>query len=158
MLVKLIHCFPLAVQQEASTGFQILNHVIHIYIRRLMACDKICLRNIVGGLDRFVPETQMGNRQAAGFLGIVGEIALRVHIGVIADDLDGVLVRADGAVCAKAPELARVRAFGRRVGVFLNFERKVRNVIRNAYGKALLRRVGLHVAVNGNYLARVGVF
>ena len=44
--------------------------------------------------------------QAAGLLGVVLEVALRVHIGVVADDLDGVLVGADGTVGAQAVELA----------------------------------------------------
>ena len=36
---------------------------------------------------------------------VVLEVGLHVLVGVVADDLDGVLVRAHGAVAAEAPEL-----------------------------------------------------
>ena len=40
----------------------------------------------------------------AGFLGVIDEVALGVEVGVFADDFDGVLVGADGAVGAQAEE------------------------------------------------------
>ena len=46
----------------------------------------------------------MRNRDRAGFLRVVDEVALRVIIRVLADDLDGILVRADRAVRAQAVE------------------------------------------------------
>ena len=48
----------------------------------------------------------MRDRHAARLLRVVLEVALRVVLGVVADDLDRVLVRADRAVRAKAPEHA----------------------------------------------------
>jgi hypothetical protein len=55
-------------------------------------------------VDRIWPKAQMGNGDGAGFLGVVHEIALRIEIGFLADDLDGVLVGADGAVRAQSEE------------------------------------------------------
>ena len=70
-----------------------------------MAGYEIRLLNQVGGLNRLLAETQMGHRHAAGLLGVIIKVCLRIHVGVVADDLDGVLVRAYRTVCAKAPEL-----------------------------------------------------
>ena len=39
-----------------------------------------------------------------GFLGVIDEISLPVPVRVAADDLDAVLVGADGAVCAQPVE------------------------------------------------------
>jgi hypothetical protein len=77
-----------------------------------VAGDVIGTVDQVGGLDRCLAETQVGDGDAARFFGVVGEIRLGVHVGVVADDLDGALVGADGAVGPQAPELALDRAFG----------------------------------------------
>ena len=53
-----------------------------------------------------IAEAQVADGHAAGLLGVVLEVGLNIFIGVVADDLDGVLVRADGAVAAETPELA----------------------------------------------------
>ena len=46
----------------------------------------------------------MRNRTRAGFLRVVHEVGLRVLVGVLADDLDRVLVRANGAVGPQSPK------------------------------------------------------
>ena len=51
-------------------------------------------------------EAQVGLGNAAGLLGVILEVSLGVLVGVVADDLDGVLVGTHGAVGTKAPELA----------------------------------------------------
>ena len=48
------------------------------------------------------------------FLESYAEVALGIHVGVVADDLDGVLVCTDGTVGAEAVELATDRAFAER--------------------------------------------
>ena len=53
-----------------------------------------------------IAEAQVADGHAAGLLGVVLEVRLNVLVGVVADDLDGVLVGAHGAVAAQAPELA----------------------------------------------------
>ena len=63
-----------------------------------MAGNKVCLVNQIGRSDRVVSETKVGNRDTAGLLGIIEEIALRVFIRIIADDLDGVFVGANRTV------------------------------------------------------------
>ena len=53
-----------------------------------------------------VAEAQVADGDAAGLLGVILEVCLNVLVGVVADDLDGVLVGANGAVAAQTPELA----------------------------------------------------
>ena len=63
-----------------------------------MAGNKVCLVNQIGRSDWAVSETKVGNRDTAGLLGIIEEIALRVFIRIIADDLNGVFVGANRTV------------------------------------------------------------
>ena len=58
----------------------------------------------------------MADGHATRLLGVVLEVCLDVLVGVIADDLDGVLVRANRTVAAQAPELALDGARCRRIG------------------------------------------
>ena len=81
-----------------------------------MAGHEVSLVDVVGALDGLVAEAQVRNGDAAGLLGVVLEVSLYVLVGVVADDLDGVLVGADGAVAAQAPELALDGAFSSGVG------------------------------------------
>ena len=71
-----------------------------------MAGNEVGLVDIVGALYRAVAETKMGDGDTAGLLGVILEVSLNVFVGVVADDLDGVLICADGAVAAETPELA----------------------------------------------------
>ncbi len=57
-------------------------------------------------------KAQMADGEAAGLLGVIGEVSLHLQVGVVTDDLDGVLVGAHGAVRAQAVELAGDGAFG----------------------------------------------
>ena len=63
-----------------------------------MAGDIVRFADEVGLADRLGTETKMGNGHAAGFLGIVSKVSLGIHIRVIANNFDGALVGADGAV------------------------------------------------------------
>ena len=88
-----------------------------------MAGNEVSLVDVVGRLDRLVTEAQVGNGNATGLLGVVLEVSLYVLVGVVTDDLDGVLVGTNGAVAAQTPELALDGAFGSGVGRNLLFQR-----------------------------------
>ena len=103
-LIQLLH-IPGTVQKEVSALLQILDNVILVYIRGVVAGYEVSLADIIGGFDRLMTETQVGYSQTAGLLGVVGEVALSVHIGVVADDLDGVLVGTDSTVRTEAQNL-----------------------------------------------------
>ena len=56
-------------------------------------------------------ETQVRHGNTAGLLGVIIKVCLSVHIGVVTDDLDGVLVCTYGTVSAQTPELTVDGAF-----------------------------------------------
>ena len=97
---------PLAVEQEAAVRLELVDNVVFRQVRLVVAGDEVGAADVVGGADRLLAEAQMALRDAEGLLRVVLEVRLTVHVGRVADDLDGVLVRADRAVGAEAPELA----------------------------------------------------
>ena len=76
-----------------------------------MACYEVCLVDQVGRLDRRLTETQVRHGNTAGLLGVIIKVCLSIHICIITDDLDGVLVCTYSTVSAKSPELAVDGAF-----------------------------------------------
>ena len=103
----------------------------------------------VRGIDRRLAEAQMRHRDAARLLRIVGEIRLRIHVRLVADNLDGALVRADRAVRAKTPELAGRRAFRREIDVLgILSERRMRDIIVDGNREAVLRIILLEFLVD----------
>ena len=115
-----------------------------------MAGYKIGLLDQVSRLDGLLPETQVGHGNAAGLLGIIIKVSLCVHVCIVTDNLDGVLVGANGTVCAKAPELAVNGAFRRGDRIFLYLQGKVGNVIINTDGESFF----FCIVVYGDNLAR----
>ncbi len=115
-----------------------------------MACHEVCLLNQIGRLDCLFTETQMGHGYAAGFLGVIVKICLRIHVCVVSDNLDGVLVRANCTVCAKSPELTVNRSFRSGNRIFLHFQRKVGYIVIDTNRKFLF----LCIIINGDNLSR----
>ena len=105
-----------------------------------MAGHEIGAADEIGGTNRLRPEPQVRHRHAAGFLGIIDEIALRVIFGAFADDLDGILVRADGAVRTQAVEQGAnyLGGFGGEFRV--EFQARVRHIIVDADGEVIFGR------------------
>ena len=99
----------------------------------------------------------MRDGHAAGLLRVVLEVGLNVLVGVVADDLDGVLVRAHGAVAAEAPELALDGAGSGGVGGGNLGQRQVRHVVDDADGELAARLVLLKLGVHGEHGGRRGV-
>ena len=69
--------------------------------------DELGLVDEVGRVDRGLAEAEVRDGLRAGLPGVVDEVALGVEVGAFADDLDAVLVGADGAVGPEAPEERR---------------------------------------------------
>ena len=105
VLLQSFH-IPRAVQKECTSVYQLLYHVVLAYIGRIVAGYEVCLVDQVGGLDRSLTETQVRHGNTAGLLGVIIEVSLSIHVGVVTDDLDGVLVCTYGTVSAQTPELA----------------------------------------------------
>ena len=70
---------------------------------------------------------------------------------MVADDLDGVLVRTDSAVAAETPELALDGAFCRSVGCGLFGEGHVGDIIDDADGELALHLRLLELVVNSEH-------
>ena len=77
----------------------------------------------------------MGRGDGAGFLGIVNEVALGEVVGLFADDLDGVFVRADGAVGAETDEDATADIGGFEVEGLVVAEGRAGDIVENAEGE-----------------------
>ena len=107
-----------------------------------MAGNKVRLVDVVRALDGLVAEAQVAHRHAAGLLRVILEVGLHVLVGVVADDLDGVFVRADRAVAAETPELALDGALCRGGGSGLLGKGHVGHVVHNAQGE-----LALHLAL-----------
>ena len=140
MLLKL-RIAPSAVQQEGSAVHKFLHHVVLANISRVVASHKVCLMNEVGGLNRLVTEAEVRHGDTAGLLRVIIKVCLCIHVGVVTDNLDGVLVCTDGTVCAETPELAVRRAFRRGDEVCPGLEGEVGHIVHNADREALLLRV-----------------
>ena len=118
---------PRAVQQESTAVYQLLYHVVLTNIGRIVAGYEVCLVDQVGGFDRFLTETQVRHGNTAGLLGVIIEVSLSVHVCVITDDLDGVLVCTYGTVCTQTPELTVDGSFRSGYQRSTKFQRKIRS-------------------------------
>ena len=152
LLVQLVNC-PVAVQQEGAARYNVLYHVVLVDVGRVVTCNKVSLVDEVSGLDRRLTEAQVGNGNAAGLLGVVSEVSLCVHVGVVADDLDGVLVCANGTIGTKTPEFAACCALRGGVGVLGDIEGEMSYIVVDA--QCEYRLCG--VVVNSDDLSRVAV-
>ena len=146
---------PLAVDEEYAARLNV-THDREVLgdVGRVVACYEVSLVDVVRRTDRLVAKTQMRNGYAAGLLGVVLEVSLYELVGVVADDLDGVLVCTNGTVAAETPELALGRAFCCGVRCRLLLEGEVGNVVVDAQGEHLLRLCLSQLLVYSEYGGR----
>ena len=145
---------PWAVQQECTTVNQFLNHVIFVNIGRIVAGNKVSFTDQVCGFDRFLTKTQVGHCYTTGFFGVIIKVCLSVHISVVTDDLDGVLVSTYSTVCSQTPELTVDSSFRSSNDRSTCFQRQIGNIIYDTNSKFLFGCV----FVNSYDLCRCGVF
>ena len=130
---------PLAVDEEGAAGLHVADDGIPLGdIAGVVAGHEVGLVDVVGALDGLVAKAQVADGDAAGLLGVILEVGLDVLVGVVADDLDGVLVGAHGAVAAETPELALDGALRRGVGGGLLGQAQVGDVVHDADGELML--------------------
>ena len=121
-----------------------------------MAGYEVSHGDVVSAADGFVAETQVGLGYAAGLLGVVFKVCLCILVGVVADDLDGILVCANGTVGAQTPELAGDDALACGNDVFTNGQGQEGDIIFDAHGEVILL-CAVHVVVNSLHLSGGGV-
>ena len=144
--------------EEGAAFFEVGEHVVLFKEGVLVAGDEVSLRDQVSARDGVLAETEVRSGQAAGLLGVVDEVALGVVVGVVADDLNGVLVGADRAVGTEAVEHGAIG-----VGVFLSLPGRIvrkggaHDVVVDADREVILRFFGFQV-VKDAFAHGVGEF
>ena len=93
-----------AVQQERRALIRVAQHVNAFQERELVASHEVRARDEIARFERFWTEAQVRGRNRTRLLRVIDEIALGKEIGVLADDLDRVLVRAHRAIGAETVE------------------------------------------------------
>ena len=140
---------PLAVDEEDAAGLHITGNGEALQdVGRNVAGNKVSLVDIVRALDGLVAKAQMADGDTAGLLGVILEVGLNILVGMVADDLAGVLVGADSTVTAETPEFAFDGASGRGGRSLGLFEREVGHIIDNADGELALHLCLLQLVVN----------
>ncbi len=126
-----------------------------LYLRTYAGCGMLrsLLMDQVGGFDLLMTETKVRHGNTAGFLGVIIEVSLCVHIGIVTDDLDGVLVSTYGTVCTQTPELTVGSSF-RSGNKRAPTAGTVGNIIYDTSGKSLDGAV----LIDSNDLRRSGIF
>ncbi|CAN3974044.1 1-deoxy-D-xylulose-5-phosphate synthase, partial [Dysosmobacter welbionis] len=141
---------PLAVDQEHTAGLHVPdNGEVLGDVGGHVAGHEVGLVDVVGRLDGGVAEAQVADGDAAGLLGVVLEVRLDILVGMVADDLDGVLVGAHGAVAAQAPELALNRTGGSHAGSGLLLQAQVGHIVHDADGELALHGILLQLVIHG---------
>ena len=92
------------VQQEHGTVGRMFEHIDPVEELELVTRHEAGLLYQVRGSNRARARAQMGDRRRPRLLRIVDEVALYVQIRLGANNLDGVLVSADGAISTEAIE------------------------------------------------------
>ena len=148
---------PYGIQEERTVLAQSAGHVVHTQISLNMAGNEVRRVYKVSGTDGMVSETKMRASEAAGLLRVVREVCLAVFVGVITDDLHGVLVGTDSTVGSQAVELGFEHALAAQSYLFLLRKRREGNVVHDTDGKSVLRHRKSKVLVNGKDLRRSGI-
>ena len=148
---------PAGVEQEGTPGLHFLHHVVLAHVALVVAGHEVRALHVVGAADGLLRKAQVGLGHAEGLLGVVLEVCLRVHVGAVAQDADGVVVRAHGAVAAQAPKLAAVGVAVLEVVERAHGKRQVRHVVGDADGEAALGLGCGKVVEHGHDLGGVGV-
>ena len=96
-----------------------------------MAGNEVSLVDIVGALYRVVAETKVGDGDTARLLRVILEVSLDVLIGVVADDLDGVLVGTYCTISSQTPEFTVCCSFRSCYDRSTCLKGKVSNIIND---------------------------
>jgi len=113
-----------------------------------MAPDKVSVLNKVLSYDWLRAEAQVTDSGTASLVGAVGKVTLRVHISVPADDLDGVLVGANGTVTADTIEHALGGPFRQHIHLSFHGQAAMVNVIVDTDGEVVPGVLRGHVFVH----------
>ena len=136
----MIHLFliPGRIEKEYSPVLDALKDIVTGYIAGIMAGYKFSRINQIGRLNGSLAKAQMGNGKSARLFGIIFKIALSVHVCMVADNFNGILIRAYSAVRAQTVEFAAHNALGSRIYKNIYVQRIAGNVVVNAHCEMIL--------------------
>ena len=140
-LVRAVH----AVEQEHAAGLAVLEHVVALEERPLVTGQELRFGDEVAGANHIRPEAQVRHGDRAGFLRVIDEVALGVEAGLVADNLDRVLVGTHRAIRAESVEQAALHAVGLGREAVVHGKRGVGHVVIDAYREVILGRRLLQV-------------
>ena len=124
------------VDEEGGAGSGVLQEVEGVQQAGLVQRDEVGAGDEVGAVNRRGAETQVGHRGGTGLLGVVHEVALHVQVGVLADNLDGVLVGTHGTVGTQTIEHAAGHGVGLGGEARVVGNGEAGHVVLNTHGKA----------------------
>ena len=136
------------VHQHGGAGRGVAEDLVAADEAPLAARDKLGGAHEPRRVDGLRTETQVRDGDGAGFLGVVNEVALGEEVGLFADDLDGVFIRADGAVRAETNEDATTHARGLELEGLVPAQRRVGDIVVDADGEPMARAGGVEVGEN----------
>ena len=149
---------PTAAQQEHTTGLQPLQQIVGIDIRSLRAGNKVRLTDEIGCLDLLTAKTQMRDGDTAGFFTVIREVCLSIHLGIVIDNADSLLIGADSTVRAKTPEFALDSALGQHIRhIRRSLNRGMINVIIDSHREITLRLIGRQIIEHADNIRRYGI-
>jgi len=127
------------VQQEDRSGRSSGKEIHALQEGELVAGHEVRLADEVGGADGVGAEAQVRCGDGTGLARVVDEVALRVVGRLRADDLDGVLVCADGPIRAQSIEERThgLGVFGGELGIVV--QAAVGHIVVDADGEAVLQ-------------------
>ena len=146
--------FPDCVQEECTILAETTSNIVHVEISLNVASHEVRRIHQISRADRMVAEAEVRASETTGLLRVVGEVSLAILVGVITDNLHGVLV---GTYCTVGTEAVELR-FEHTVGIQSDFfflrERSKGNVVFDTDSELVLRHSHRQVFVNSQDLSR----
>ena len=130
---------PGTVQHERAAVFNTAEQIEALYIGLTVTSDIIRRVDKIRHINRLCAETQVRNRYAAGFFGVIRKVSLRIHVRMVADNLDGRFIGADRTVGTEAPEFTGRKTCRIHRHFVGTRQGKICNVVDDADGKAVQR-------------------
>ncbi len=126
------------IKQKGCSLLSLIEHVVLLKEGEVVAGNKIGGVDQIRRTDCFTAETQVADGYATRLLRVVDEVSLHLVICCIADDLDGVLIGADGTIGTKTVEHSGV-AFARHFEGRVVIEAGTGHVVVDAEGEVVFR-------------------
>ena len=127
-----------AIEQEHGPSSGTTQHINVVDEVILVAGDKVGRLDQIGGTDRIGAKAQVGDGLGARLLGVIDEVALAVQWSILTNDLDAVLIGADGAIGTKSIEEGAGDVMGLDIKTLIIRQAGEGDVVVDADGEVVL--------------------